>query len=70
MPETQRKAQGTTPDWIELQRLISEQEAARLLGISVDTLRRLGDAGPKRRRPSPGRRAYKLGEVLTMTNTT
>jgi hypothetical protein len=56
------------PDWIKLQSLISEKEAAAILGISVDTLRRLGDAGPKRRHPSPGRVAYKLGEVLAVAD--
>jgi hypothetical protein len=56
------------PDWINLQSLFSEKEAAAILGISVDTLRRLGDAGPKRRHPSPGRVAYKLGEVLAVAD--
>jgi predicted DNA-binding transcriptional regulator AlpA len=46
-------------------RLISEKVAAEILGISADTLRRLGKRGegPKRRKISPRRVGYKLSEV-------
>ena len=46
-------------------RLISEKLAAEILGISADTLRRLGrrGEGPKRRKISPRRVGYKLSEV-------
>jgi predicted DNA-binding transcriptional regulator AlpA len=45
--------------------LINERVAAKILGISCDTLRRLGqrDEGPRRRKISPRRVGYKLSEV-------
>jgi len=51
---------GKSPD-----RLISEKTTAGILGISPDTLRRLGQRGmgPKRRKISPRRVGYKLSEV-------
>jgi predicted DNA-binding transcriptional regulator AlpA len=46
-------------------RLITEKTAAEILGISPDTLRRLGrrGEGPKRRKISPRRVGYKISEV-------
>jgi hypothetical protein len=54
------------PSWVEQKRVISEKEAARLLGISPDTLRRMAarGEGPPRLRPSPGRVGYRLGDCL------
>jgi hypothetical protein len=51
----------------DLDRMISEKEAARLRSVSRDTLRRQAAAGkgPKRYRVSDGRIAYRLREVLT-----
>jgi predicted DNA-binding transcriptional regulator AlpA len=45
--------------------LINEKTTAVVLGISPDTLRRLGQRGegPKRRKISPRRVGYKLSEV-------
>lgn len=45
--------------------LITERSTAKILGISCDTLRRLGrrDEGPRRRKISPRRVGYKLSEV-------
>jgi predicted DNA-binding transcriptional regulator AlpA len=45
--------------------LISERATADILGISPDTLRRLGRRGhgPLRRKISPRRVGYKLSEV-------
>jgi len=46
-------------------RLINEKITAEILGISCDTLRRLGQRGegPKRRKISPRRVGYKFSEV-------
>jgi predicted DNA-binding transcriptional regulator AlpA len=46
-------------------RLISERTTAEILGISRDTLRRLGQRGegPRRRKISPRRVGYKISEV-------
>jgi predicted DNA-binding transcriptional regulator AlpA len=46
-------------------RLINEKLTAKILGISCDTLRRLGrrGEGPRRRKISPRRVGYKLSEV-------
>jgi predicted DNA-binding transcriptional regulator AlpA len=46
-------------------RLISERATAEILGISRDTLRRLGrrGEGPTRRKISPRRVGYKVSEV-------
>jgi predicted DNA-binding transcriptional regulator AlpA len=43
-----------------LDRGINEAAAAEILGVSVDTLRRMGkrDEGPKRRKVSPRRVTY------------
>jgi predicted DNA-binding transcriptional regulator AlpA len=48
-----------------LDRLITEQATAEILGISPDTLRRLNlrGEGPTRRNISPRRVGYKLSEV-------
>jgi predicted DNA-binding transcriptional regulator AlpA len=45
--------------------LITEHDTAKLLSISPDTLRRLGQRGegPMRRKISPRRVGYKLSEV-------
>jgi predicted DNA-binding transcriptional regulator AlpA len=53
-------ARTTTPIPVVLDRGISETAAAEILGISVDTLRRMGkrNEGPKRRRVSPRRVSY------------
>jgi hypothetical protein len=32
--------QATEPGWVELQRIVSMEEAARLSGMSIDTLKR------------------------------
>jgi predicted DNA-binding transcriptional regulator AlpA len=46
-------------------RLITERSTAEILGVSVDTLRRLNrrGEGPTRRKISPRRVGYKLSEV-------
>lgn len=46
-------------------RLISEKTTAEILGISRDTLRRLGirGEGPQRRKISPRRVGYRFSEV-------
>jgi predicted DNA-binding transcriptional regulator AlpA len=46
-------------------RLLTERSAAEILGVSVDTLRRLNrrGEGPMRRKISPRRIGYKLSEV-------
>ena len=46
-------------------RLITERATAEILGISPDTLRRLGHRGqgPTRRKISPRRVGYKVSEV-------
>ena len=48
-----------------LDRLITEKATAEILGISPDTLRRLGrrGEGPVRRKISPRRVGYKVSEV-------
>jgi predicted DNA-binding transcriptional regulator AlpA len=48
-----------------LDRLITEHATAEILGISPDTLRRLGrrGEGPTRRKISPRRVGYKVSEV-------
>jgi predicted DNA-binding transcriptional regulator AlpA len=48
------------------QQIITEKEAARLRGISIDTFRRLVSRGegPPRLRLSPGRIGYRLNDVL------
>jgi predicted DNA-binding transcriptional regulator AlpA len=48
-----------------LDRLITEKVTAEILGISPDTLRRLGQRGegPVRRKISPRRVGYKISEV-------
>jgi predicted DNA-binding transcriptional regulator AlpA len=53
-------AMGGTRD-----RIVSERATAQILGISPDTLRRLGrrGEGPMRRKLSPRRVGYKLSEV-------
>jgi predicted DNA-binding transcriptional regulator AlpA len=48
-----------------LDRLITEKVTAEILGVSPDTLRRLGQRGegPLRRKISPRRVGYKVSEV-------
>lgn len=60
---TCRKRGVTTSS--KLDRLITEQTTAEILGISRDTLRRLNrrGEGPIRRHISPRRVGYKLSEV-------
>jgi predicted DNA-binding transcriptional regulator AlpA len=52
-------------------RVISEDEAARILGVSPDTLRRNAERGnkPERLRLSARRVGYRLSEVLSKTAT-
>jgi len=54
------------PAEINLERLISEDEAAALYGFSRDTLRRRTDRGegPPKFRMSPRRVGYRLRDVL------
>jgi predicted DNA-binding transcriptional regulator AlpA len=54
------------PDWMELEKIIDEKEAARLRGVSVDTLRRQAarGEGPHRIRLSPRRVGYRLGDII------
>lgn len=54
--------------FLELERILSEQDAAYLLGISPDTLRRksLRDGKPRRIQISPRRIGYKLNELLAL----
>jgi predicted DNA-binding transcriptional regulator AlpA len=49
----------------QLDRLITEKVTAEILGVSPDTLRRLGQRGegPLRRKISPRRVGYKVSEV-------
>jgi predicted DNA-binding transcriptional regulator AlpA len=51
---------------LELERIVSEEEAARLRGVSPDTLKRLAlqTGKPRRRQLSPRRVGYRLGDVL------
>jgi hypothetical protein len=51
---------------IERARMISLKEAARLRGVSEDTIRRMAmdGSGPKIYELSPNRRGCRLGEVL------
>jgi predicted DNA-binding transcriptional regulator AlpA len=60
---TGRKREVTTTSRVD--RLITEQATAEILGISPDTLRRLDrrGEGPIRRHISPRRIGYKLSEV-------
>jgi hypothetical protein len=53
---------------LELERIVSEEEAARLRGVSTDTLRRQAqrDGKPRRIQLSPRRIGYRLREVLNM----
>jgi hypothetical protein len=54
------------PGWLDLERIVNEKEAARIRGVSVDTLRRqaLRSEGPLRRRLSPRRVGYRLGDLI------
>jgi hypothetical protein len=49
-----------------LERIVSEAEAAKLRGVSPDTLKRaaMRGEGPERLRLSPRRVGYRLREVL------
>jgi hypothetical protein len=51
---------------LDLRKIVDEREAARLRGISVDTLRRQSarGEGPARIQLSPRRVGYRLGDVL------
>jgi len=60
------KVDITNPNWLELQRVVSEREAARLLGVGHDTLRRMvaRGEGPKKIRISSGRVGYRIADIL------
>jgi predicted DNA-binding transcriptional regulator AlpA len=60
---TRRQKEVATTSGVD--RLITEQTTAEILGISPDTLRRLNrrGEGPTRRNISPRRIGYKLSEV-------
>jgi hypothetical protein len=53
---------------LENERILGEEDAAALLGISTDTLRRkaLRDGKPRRIQLSPRRVGYKLKELLAL----
>jgi hypothetical protein len=72
--ELKPKRSGPGPQTFdpELDRMISEEEAARLLNISRDTLRRRAAAGVGARRYHVGARriAYRLREVLAAPEAT
>jgi predicted DNA-binding transcriptional regulator AlpA len=57
----------SVPGWRDLEKIVSEKEAAELRGVSRDTLRRMAarGEGPKRIKLSPRRVGYKLREVLS-----
>jgi hypothetical protein len=65
-PKADEASQAGQLSWIELQQIISEKEAARLRGVSVDTLRRQAarGEGPPRLKLSPGRIGYRIGDLL------
>jgi hypothetical protein len=53
---------------LELERLLNEQAAAELLGISADTLRRMAMRGTIRRVTiSPRRIGYRVGDLIAIT---
>ena len=56
---------------LELERILGEQDAAHLLGISADTLRRkaIREGNPRRIQISPRRIGYKLKELLALYET-
>jgi predicted DNA-binding transcriptional regulator AlpA len=53
-------------DWLRPQQIISEKEAARLRGVSIDTFRRLVERGegPERLKLSTRRIGYRLADCL------
>jgi predicted DNA-binding transcriptional regulator AlpA len=59
-------ATGPPFDGLEVHRVISEAQAAHVLGVSSDTLRRLSarGEGPKRLKLSPRRVGYLLSDCL------
>jgi predicted DNA-binding transcriptional regulator AlpA len=63
---TDKPATDTPTDPLWLERIVSEAEAAKLRGVSPDTLKRaaLRGEGPERLRLSPRRVGYRLREVL------
>lgn len=54
------------PSWLELQRIVSLQEAERLSGMSVDTIKRRH--ADKLIRLSPRRLGIRVGDALMLTN--
>jgi hypothetical protein len=66
MPITREAREAERPRWIELERLITLQEAARLKAISLDTLRRR--FGHLIVAISPRRRGMKLRDALGLSN--
>lgn len=55
----------TPADWIELRRVVSLQEAARLSGMSTDTIKRRHRN--KIINLSPRRRGMRLGDALSLS---
>jgi hypothetical protein len=53
-----------TPNWVELQRVVSLPEAARLSGMSVDTLKRRH--APRIIQLSPRRRGMRIADALNL----
>jgi len=59
-------ARTTNPlDWIELQRIVDLKEAARLSGLSVDSIKR--HHGAKIIDLSPRRRGMRIGDALLLS---
>jgi hypothetical protein len=63
MPTTTEE-QAAKPSWLELQRIITMEEGARLAGVSLDTLKRRH--ADKIIRLSPRRRGIRISDALML----
>jgi hypothetical protein len=59
--------QAAKPSWLELQRIVTLVEGARLAGVSLDTLKRRH--GDKIIKLSPRRRGIRVGDALLLNET-
>jgi hypothetical protein len=59
--------QAAKPSWLELQRIVTMVEGARLAGVSLDTLKRRH--ADKIIRLSPRRRGIRIGDALMLNGT-
>jgi hypothetical protein len=57
--------QAGKPSWLELQRIVTLAEGARLAGVSLDTLKRRH--GDKIIKLSPRRRGIRIGDALHLS---